>query len=153
MANEGFKQVDFWLAEADDIGALAESLEEDAIASGEITRAEARRMLKLGHCLDAPEGVGRRYSGLPTDALGEWEREIARKKAEDAKDQHGVHTKAGKLNTGSKPKPILPALRGVKAAFQETDRKPGAPATSHAGCTHAVTKSARAKCRRERAKK
>lgn len=148
MASEGFKVVDFWLAEADSLAELAESLEEDAIDAGEITKAEAWKMIRIGHCLEAPEGVGRR-TGKPTDRLGEWERSVEAKKAAE---EHGIHTKAGKLNTGSKPKPILPALHSVRMAFQETDRKPGAPATSHAGCDHAVTKSARAACRRRRQK-
>ncbi len=149
MATTGFKEVDSWLAEADDLGSLAEELEEDAIASGALSRAEARRMIRIGHCLDAPEGVGRRYGGRPTDMLGEWEREVERKK----KGEQGIHTKQGKLaNAGSRPKPILPSIKTAKMAFQETDRKPGAPATSHANCDHPVTKSARAACRRKRAK-
>lgn len=123
-------ELQVWEAEAEDIGALAEDLEADSIASGTITRAEARRMLKLAHCIDAPEGVGRRYAGPPTEELGKWERETEQK------------------STSVIPKHI----REARMAFAETDRKPGRPSTSHSDCDHPVTKSARAACRRQRAR-
>lgn len=130
---------DIWLIEADDIGALAEELEEDAIEAGLITPAEARASLRIGGCIEAPIGVGRRFAGgsRPTDKLGEWERSIEAKKLPTQK-----------LTVKAPPK-----LHSARMAFQETDRRVGAPTTSHSGCDHAVSKAARAKCRRDRAKK
>lgn len=119
-------QPEIWEAEAASITALSEDLEADGIENGLITKAEAHKMLRLGHCIDAPPGVGRRWTHLPTDALGAWER---------------------KVETAKAPPRLISRL-----AFQETDRKPGRPATSHSECDHPVSKSARAACRRARAK-
>jgi hypothetical protein len=138
------RESDTWSVEADDIGSLAEELEEDAIADGRMTRGEARASIRIGGCIDTSNypGVGRRFAGTkPTDALGEWERSVMDKVKVEGEDKPKAvkHTPPRKLLT--------------RMAFQETDRKPGAPATSHSDCDHAVSKSARAKCRRDRAKK
>lgn len=133
MTTNGFtKQPEVWETEADSLRALAESLEEDAIEAKEITKAEAHRMLRIAHCIDAPEGVGRRWAGTrPTDKLGEWERG---------------------LSGQAKPVKIPPRIKEARMAFAEIDARPGAPKTSHADCEHPTTKSARATCRRQRAK-
>lgn len=136
---------DIWSVEADNIALLAEELEADSIAEGLMTRGEARASIRIGGCIDTTSypGVGRRFAGAkPTDALGEWERSIMdRVKVESAPS-------TPKAVKHSPPRKLATA----RMAFQETDRKPGAPATSHSDCSHAVSKSARAKCRRDRAK-
>lgn len=135
MASIGFSKPDTWIAEAASISALAEDLEQDAIDDGLLTRGEAHAMIRIGHCIDAPSGVGRRFAGsLPTDKLGAWERGIEAKKA-----------------STTRPLPP-PHIRDARMAFAETDRHPGRPQSAHAGCDHETTKAARAACRRVRAK-
>lgn len=123
---------DTWVAEADSLAELAESLEADLLEAGKITKAEAHAMMRIAHCINnehAP-GVGRRYSSFmpkyQVDTFGEWARETEKKVI--------------------KVEPLLPR----RLSFAGGEVKPGRPASSHANCSHPVTRKDRAACRKAR---